>query len=90
MGQLRISDRQIDLEMLSNVHWNLGVSDFLFTDFADALLEAFRTWGSRGDSNMAEIQTCLERLRLPITAGHRARLAAAQTDRCPQERPTSS
>ena len=37
-----------DLEMLSNVHWNLGVSDFLFTDFADALLEAFRTWGSRG------------------------------------------
>ena len=35
--------------MLSNVHWNLGVSDFLFTDFADALLEAFRTWGSRGD-----------------------------------------
>jgi len=39
---------KVDLEMLSNVHWNLGVSDFLFTDFADALLEAFRTWGSRG------------------------------------------
>lgn len=76
---------KVDLEMLSNVHWNLGVSDFLFTDFADALLEAFRTWGSRGDSNMAEIQKCLEKLRLPITAGHRARLAAAQTDRCPQE-----
>lgn len=74
-----------DLEMLSNVHWNIGVSDFLFTDFADALLEAFRTWGSRGDSNMGEIQACLEKLRLPITAGHRARLAAAQTDRCPQE-----
>eukprot|EP00913_Durusdinium_trenchii_P013197 g12387.t1 len=70
-----------DLEMLSNVHWNIGVSDFLFTDFADALLEAFRTWGSRGDSNMGEIQACLEKLRLPITAGHRARLAAAQTDR---------
>ncbi|CAJ1444216.1 unnamed protein product, partial [Effrenium voratum] len=74
-----------DLEMLSNVHWNLGVSDFLFTDFADALLEAFRTWGSRGDSAMAEIQAALEKVRLPITAGHRARLAAAQTDRCPQE-----
>ena len=40
---------KVDLDMLSTVHWNLGVSDFLFTDFADALLEAFRTWGSRGD-----------------------------------------
>ena len=34
---------------------------------------------------MAEIQRCLEKVRLPITAGHRARLAAAQTDRCPQD-----
>ncbi|CAE6967238.1 Smok2b [Symbiodinium sp. CCMP2592] len=76
---------KVDLDMLSNVHWNLGVSDFLFTDFADALLEAFRTWGSRGDSAMAEIQASIEKLRLPITAGHRARLATAQTDRCPQE-----
>eukprot|EP00439_Symbiodinium_sp_Y106_P084908 s357_g26.t5 len=64
---------KVDLDMLSNVHWNLGVSDFLFTDFADALLEAFRTWGSRGDSAMAEIQASIEKLRLPITAGHRAR-----------------
>ena len=35
---------------------------------------------------MAEIQAALEKVRLPITAGHRARLAAAQTDRCPQAR----
>ena len=34
---------------------------------------------------MGEIQACLGKLRLPITAGHRARLAAAQTDRCPQD-----
>jgi len=85
LTELLEDSAKVDLEMLSNVHWNLGVSDFLFTDFADALLEAFRTWGSRGDSNMAEIQSSLEKLRLPITAGHRARLAAAQTDRCPQE-----
>lgn len=85
LTELLEDSTKVDLEMLSNVHWNLGVSDFLFTDFADALLEAFRTWGSRGDSNMAEIQRCLEKVRLPITAGHRARLAAAQTDRCPQE-----
>ena len=31
------------------------------------------------------VKACIEKLRLPITAGHRARLAAAQTDRCPQE-----
>lgn len=74
-----------DMDMITNVHWNLNVSDMLFTDFADSLLEAFRTWGSRGDSTMPEVQKRLEMLRAPITAGHRARLAAAQTDRCPQE-----
>jgi len=74
-----------DLEMMKKVHYNLNVSDYLFTEFADALLESFRTWGSRGDSTMPEIQKCLERVRVPITAGHRARLAVAQTDRSPEE-----
>lgn len=57
---------QADLEMLSNVHWNIGVSDFLFTDFADALLEAFRTWGSRGA--VAET-TCEENQTMPANVG---------------------
>eukprot|EP00930_Biecheleria_cincta_P039112 TRINITY_DN26903_c0_g1_i1.p1 TRINITY_DN26903_c0_g1~~TRINITY_DN26903_c0_g1_i1.p1 ORF type:complete len:1482 (-),score=245.16 TRINITY_DN26903_c0_g1_i1:147-4532(-) len=74
-----------DLEMMKKLHYELNISDYLFTEFADALLESFRTWGSRGDSTMPDIQKCLETLRVPITAGHRARLAVAQTDRSPEE-----
>jgi len=76
MENLFSSPESCDLEWLDRVHRSLTISDGLFSNFVDILLDAFQKEVKPQD--IFEIQQTLETLRSFITSGYRARLALAQ------------
>eukprot|EP00927_Polykrikos_kofoidii_P033518 TRINITY_DN28346_c0_g1_i1.p1 TRINITY_DN28346_c0_g1~~TRINITY_DN28346_c0_g1_i1.p1 ORF type:complete len:1169 (+),score=185.90 TRINITY_DN28346_c0_g1_i1:144-3509(+) len=64
---------------LRSAHLPYNISDLLFNEFIDTLLQTFRMLGVRGELAL-EISRVFERLREPITMGYRTRLAATQAN----------
>eukprot|EP00928_Gymnodinium_smaydae_P100344 TRINITY_DN9822_c0_g1_i2.p1 TRINITY_DN9822_c0_g1~~TRINITY_DN9822_c0_g1_i2.p1 ORF type:complete len:683 (+),score=134.86 TRINITY_DN9822_c0_g1_i2:130-2178(+) len=61
---------------LTATHSNLNISDTLFSEFVDTLIQAFRLQGVRGEL-VLELTRVIERLRKYIIGGYRTRLSLA-------------